>query len=238
MGSKQLDVCIIDDEAESRGKLREVLLSSGYVVREFSGARDFYANLLIKDCDAVILDMGLPHDEALSIAATLRQLQPPIGIVMMTAEDCIESRLKSLQGGADVCLTKSGDVREILAVTANLMGRLRADWERAVSPPSVQRPEEVLSEWGLSDDGWTLICPEGREVHLTAQERLFMRRILESPGVVVTRQELVLALGGDPYDYDPHRLEALVSRLRRKVGDVGFSLPLRAVRGKGYLYLV
>lgn len=62
-----------------------------------------------------------------------------------------------------------------------------------------------------------------------------MQRLWESAGEAVSREELAIALGGDPYEYDFHRLDTLVSRLRRKGNGIGLTLPLRAVRGTGYV---
>lgn len=237
MEARRLDVCIIDEKNRSRETLRELFSAAGYAVREFSGARDFYASMLVRNCDVVIFDMGLPHDESLSIAATLRQLQPPVGIIMTTEVDCVEHRLKGLRVGADACLVVPVDEREVLAVTANLLGRLRMRGGEPTPLPAAATTIGNPTSWSLSDEGWTLVCPGGEGVHLTVQERLFMQRILQTPGDAVSREELVNALGGDPYDYDLHRIEALVSRLRRKMKDAGFTLPLRSVRGKGYLFL-
>jgi two-component system, OmpR family, response regulator PhoP len=88
----------------------------------------------------------------------------------------------------------------------------------------------------LDDDGWTLAAPDGRRIALTTQERQFIGVLIAEGGRPVKRDALVLALGGDPYDYDLHRLDTLVSRLRKKADALGLDLPLRAVRGVGYLF--
>lgn len=71
---------------------------------------------------------------------------------------------------------------------------------------------------------------------LTEAERCVTGQLLASPGECVSRLTLMQALSGDSAQYDPHRLDALMSRLRRKAADAGLSLPLRAVRGMGYVF--
>jgi len=90
------------------------------------------------------------------------------------------------------------------------------------------------ARWGLDGDGWSLRCPDGSVVPLTRTERLLIERLLLTPGQLVTREALADALADG--DFDSHRLDSLVYRLRRKVADgCGASLPLDSIHGEGYM---
>jgi len=155
-----------------------------------------------------------------------------MGIIMLTARAQTEDRVRALLGGADVYMVKPVDLRELLAVIGSLARRLSA----SESLPA-NALETMASPWALSADGWTLFDPDGASLPLTAQERAFLQRLWQQAGEAVSREELAVAMGGDPYEYDFHRLDTLVSRLRRKAADLGLTLPLRAVRGMGYLFI-
>ncbi|MDR0183054.1 helix-turn-helix domain-containing protein [Lysobacter arvi] len=95
-------------------------------------------------------------------------------------------------------------------------------------------PDTESLRWRLDGDGWSLRCPDGRLVPLTRAERLVIERLLSTPGRLVTREALADAVAGG--DFDSHRLDSLVYRLRRKVADgCGASLPLDAIHGEGYV---
>ncbi len=228
-GLKKLEICIVEDEADLREELAETLIEAGFEVRSFSASRELYTALLDMPCNIAILDIGLSGEDGFSIAARLRNLGK-IGIIMLSARTEIEDRVRALQGGADVYLTKPVDLRELLAVVSSLARRLALP-----VPPATVSTEVAPNPWSFSADHWAVIAPNGTSLDLTAQERAFMQRLWESAGEAVSREELAIALGGDPYEYDFHRLDTLVSRLRRKGNGIGLTLPLRAVRGTGYV---
>jgi DNA-binding response OmpR family regulator len=90
--------------------------------------------------------------------------------------------------------------------------------------------------WRLDANGWCLIAPGGGMVALTMAERRVLGELVAATGEAVNRETLIAALTPDIYDFDPHRLETLVHRLRRKVTEgTGEALPLRAVHGVGYV---
>lgn len=235
-GLKKIEICLVEDEADLREELAGALLDVGFGVRAFSASRELYAALLMAPCNIVILDIGLPGEDGFSIAARLHNLgiMGIMGIIMLSARVAIDDRVRSLQSGADVYLTKPVDLRELVAVVSSLARRLAAPAPaQAVRPPDVST--STTPTWSLSADSWAVLAPDNTSLPLTAQERAFLMRLWACAGQAVSREELAIALGGDPYEYDFHRLDALVSRLRRKVIGLGFSLPLRAVRGTGYV---
>jgi two-component system, OmpR family, response regulator PhoP len=93
-----------------------------------------------------------------------------------------------------------------------------------------------VSRWQLEADGWRLVSPRGKIVALTAIEQCVLMTLMNTSEEPVLRESLIQALNHSSYDCDPHRLEMIIHRLRRKVlSQAKEMLPLLTVRGKGYL---
>src|SRR5690606_12569072 len=95
---------------------------------------------------------------------------------------------------------------------------------------------EPAADWQLQSDGWDLLhTRSGRVLALTEAERSFLAALFATPGQTVGRDQLIAALTDQPWNFDSHRIEVLVHRLRNRVRTVTDSpLPIRAIRGAGY----
>jgi len=92
--------------------------------------------------------------------------------------------------------------------------------------------------WRLGAEGWRLHAPSDRSVALSRSERRLLERLFAADGEPVSREQLIADLGESRHEFDPHRIEMLVHRLRRKVAaELGEPLPLRSVRGSGYVLI-
>jgi len=226
-------ICIIDDQPESRLAIHDALRQSGHEVLFFAELNDLYLHLLQAHCAIAILDTHrLPQDNA-TVIKTLRRIAPTIGIVGLLEGDDESQKLDLLQHGADYCIPRPGDPRELQIVVGNLLARLH----RLLGTPRNAPEPEDKSAWRLINDGWSLNSPDGREIGLTIKERQILLRLFGDAGEIVSREDLVRSLGEDIYDYDYSGLDALISRLRKKIADQGLTFPLRTVRGKGFLLL-
>jgi DNA-binding response OmpR family regulator len=113
-----------------------------------------------------------------------------------------------------------------------------ASLRRRLSASDRGVPAGPAPRWALVAGGWKLRTPDGVELSLGEAERVFLRMLFEQPGEPVERERLIAGMTESPADFDPHRLEVLLHRLRQRVrGASGHALPLRAVRGIGYLWL-
>ncbi|WP_303787238.1 response regulator transcription factor [Azovibrio restrictus] len=218
---------------EDHEALREMTMATladppAWLVRGYGSAEALLGELERHPLDIVILDVNLPGASGFSLARTLRQVAPDVGILMLTVRGKVEDKLLGYDSGADLYLPKPVDGNELRAAVRALARRL----QRQDAPPA---PEAAAPAWGLSADGWTFMDGQGKPLPLTAQERTFLQYLTARLGEAVSRESIAVALGEDPYEYDYHRLEVLVSRLRRKALEQGVDLPLRAVRGVGYV---
>lgn len=231
--SRPLRIALLEDDRELRERiLLPGLADFGFVVTGTGTAAELYRSMLTRTFDIVVLDMGLPDEDGLTVAQHLRDIST-MGIVMLTGNHGRRDRVQALTVGADAFLSKPVDI-EVLAATLHSLGRrLAAD----SSAPAALAPAPATT-WHLDTDGWRLLSPTGTALPLTAPERSLLGTLVAARGQPVTREALIAALCSDVYDFDPHRLEMLVHRLRRKAVDAGIDpLPLLTARGRGYLFV-
>jgi len=152
-----------------------------------------------------------------------------IGIVMLTGRGGTADRVHGLSMGADAYLAKPVNL-DVLAATLHSLGR------RLGSFAAVAAHDQARPGWRLHSNGWSLVAPGGGTVTLTLAERCVIGLLMSKAGEAVSRETLIAALTPDIYDFDPHRLETLIHRLRRKVSSgTREALPLRALHGVGYV---
>ncbi len=215
-----------DDRTFREDVLMPVLSHSGFSVVGMGGALELYRSMTRRSYDLVLLDIGLPDEDGFSIAAHLRGLAPRIGIVMLTGYDSTQDRLRGLRAGADAYLPKPVDMEEVVTTLRNL-----ARW---VVPEA--SPVHTHARWRLDERGWCILTPRGMQIELNLAERQVMAMLAAAAGMPVQREALIARLVKNAHDFDPHRLEMLIHRLRKKCQQAAEEeLPLRAVRSVGYV---
>ena len=223
-------VVLVEDDEELRGLLLADLAARGLQAVGLPSAERLYRHLAVQSCDVVVLDIGLPGEDGYSVTAHLRQLSS-VGIILLTARGGAAEMRRGMKHGADLFLTKPVDYDVLASGIVNLHARLS---RQAVQSVDIQA--KPLMNWSLGADDWTLRGPQDLQLPLLEAERAFLQPLFARPGQAVPREELIAALTDQPWDYDPHRLEVLLHRLRGRVkARFDCVLPVRAVRGKGYL---
>lgn len=215
-------VAVVEDDADLRDDIAFNLRDEGFLVSACVHAMELDAVLEESAVEVVVLDIGLPGEDGLSITRRLRRRWPQLGIVMLTARTGRTDRIEGLEEGADAYLGKPTDYRELALVVRALARRVM------VAPATLQ---------GLTLDAAAEILhlPDGGSIDLTPSESLLLARLARAPRQQASRNQLIEALGGDRYNYDERRLEALISRLRRKLAANGLPVSaLTAERGLGY----
>ncbi|MBV8657200.1 MAG: response regulator transcription factor [Burkholderiales bacterium] len=223
--SQALHVIVVEDDPDLREEIVIGLGALGFDCLGVPDAPSLYRRLVLRRPELVVLDVGLPGEDGYSVAAHLR-LTPHIGIVMLTARGALDDRVRGLDIGADAYLVKPVALEELASTLRSLARRLSTAVAQDNTPPG----------WRLDAGGWVLRAPDGGTVVLTATERVLIERLMSTAEKVVPRDELMMALAEDSPDYDPHRLDVLLSRLRRKMTDAGLDMPIHVVRGIGYIF--
>ena len=222
-------VAVVEDMPTLRDLIVDELCLRRCDVVGLDSAEALYRHMSVHRLDVVVLDIGLPGESGLEVASHLKQLAS-VGIVMLTGQGGAQIMAEGIRGGADIFLTKPVDYDLLSAAVFNLHRRLSG---QAVDKAAEPGPTKT---WSLVDGGWTLRSPELKDVTLNAAERAILLTLFERPGTPLSRDRLIEALTDEPAEFDPHRLEVLVHRLRAKARSaLSIALPLRAVRGMGYV---
>jgi len=222
-----LTVAVLEDD----DVLRERILIPGLVRFGFD-VHGFGSILALKKClasrtfELVILDIGLPDGSGFAVARELRERHPSMGLVVLTSRAEGADHVRGLAEGADSYLTKPVEL-EVLAANLHSLAR-------RLSPTGPTR--QTVTRWQLSVDEWCLISPSGKSAALTAAERKLCRRLFGHPGQLVEREALIESMTDQVHDFDAHRLDSMIHRLRSKaLSQCETALPLKAVQGRGYI---
>lgn len=237
-GMDRLTIAVVEDDPEFReAVLLPLLERSGFSVTGLGSALELYRSLLTRRYDLVLLDIGLPDECGIAIARHLRETLPDVGLVILSGNLAPEARMRGLQAGVDAYLCKPVEALELVATLRNLAQRVRAATDSAAAI-AVLNGEVVQAEggWWVDERGWRIRTPDGATLTLNQAERQVVALLAATSGAPVSREAMIEHLVEDVHDFDPHRLETLVYRLRQKCSrETGCELPLKTVRGVGYM---
>jgi len=233
-----ITIGLLEDDADFRSELALGLGGYGFDVRfTADDSVHFYRCFESTPTNVVILDANVPGDDGFSVATRLRALNS-VGIIMLTGRSALEDRVRGLEGGADVYMTKPVDLLELSSVIRSLVRRMRiSHMPTLITEEQEESASTNAPEWALQEGGWTLTDPAGRALNLSAQEKLFVGALVQASGSVVSRDILAQIFSpSDPDGFEVRRIDVLVSRLRSKAHSVGMKLPVVSVRGQGYVF--
>jgi len=198
---------------------------------------DEWQRLIQRADDIAIVDADLRGDSGHAIAARLR-MATSAGVLLLGSSEAREDRLLGLSMGVDHYLVKPVQARELELLIRNLHRRLtHAETLHHALTSSAAVPDDTEPRWRYDMSAWRLTTPDGVEIALSLAEYLLLGRLLEAPGEVVSRDELVEAMTRRKARIYSRHLDMVVSRLRRKVESAGpHKLPVQAARGLGYVF--
>jgi two-component system KDP operon response regulator KdpE len=199
-------VLVIEDEAPLRRALRIFLEAHDYEVVLAASGREGLDAAARDHPDVVILDLGLPDMDGVSVAAALRGWST-VPIVVLSARDAEPVKVAALDAGADDYVTKPFAMNEFLA-------RLRAALRRAA--PTEQERVVTTKDFEI-DLGSKQIHQNGKEVHLTPTEWQIVEVLARHRGKLVTQQQLLQQVWGPQYERETHYLRIYMSQIRRKL---------------------
>ena len=210
---------LVEDDPTLRAQLRAGLAEAGYAVDEADNGLDAQHLGLHDSFDAVILDLGLPQRDGLSVLQHWRAAGRTMPVLILTARDSWHEKVTGIDAGADDYLTKPFHMEELLARVRALIRRAQG-----LASPLLQHGPLAL------DTRSGRVTCDGQPVVLTSHEFRLLAYLMHRPGTVVSRSELTEHLYAQDFDRDSNTIEVFVGRLRRK-------LPpdtIETVRGMGY----
>jgi two-component system response regulator QseB len=213
-------ILLVEDDELLGDGLRVGLVQYGYTVDWLKDGLSADNALKTENFDAVVLDLGLPKMAGINVLQNLRARGTATPVIILTARESIDDRVKGLDSGADDYLTKPFDLDELCA-------RLRALQRRTTSraEPSLAHGNIVL------DPAAHTVKLNGEILNVSRREFSLLQKLLENAGRVLSREHLAQSLYGWGEDVDSNALEVHVHNLRKKFGQ-DF---IHTIRGIGYM---
>ncbi len=218
-------VLVVEDEHRMASYITRVLVEESFAV---DLARDGPSGLELAtsyDYDAVVLDLMLPQLDGLAVCRRLRAAGKTMPVLVVSARDMVEDRVRGLDAGADDYLVKPFAIEELLA-------RLRALQRRRHQAGGAS----VLSVGDLLlDPAARTVRRGGRSIALTAREYAVLEYFMRRPGSVLTRSMIAEHVWDFSFDHASNVVDVYVKHLRDKIDDAGKDSFIQAVRGVGYV---
>jgi two-component system OmpR family response regulator len=215
-------ILVVEDDANLNRQIKEALTDAGYAVDvAFDGEEGHFLGDT-EPYDAVVLDIGLPQMDGLSVLEEWRRAGKSMPVLLLTARDRWSDKVQGIDAGADDYVAKPFHMEEILA-------RLRALVRRAAGHAS----NEITAGSVRLDVKAGKVTVDGQSVKLTSHELRLLSYLMHHKGKVVSRTELTEHLYDQDFDRDSNTIEVFVGRLRKKLPEEC----IQTVRGLGYQIL-
>jgi two-component system OmpR family response regulator len=212
-------ILIVEDEPSLARQLRQTLEGAGYAVDSAEDGEEGQFLGETESYDAVILDLGLPEVDGLTVLDRWRKAGHKMPVLVLTARDSWSDKVAGLDAGADDYLAKPFQSEELIA-------RLRALIRRASGNAS----SELVAGDVRLDSRSGRVTLAGEPVKLTAQEYKLLSYLMHHKGKVVSRTELIEHIYDQDFDRDSNTIEVFITRIRKKLGaDL-----ITTIRGLGY----
>lgn len=217
-------ILLVEDHKRLAKTIVDGLGSFGFGVDAFATAEDGLAAKKHMAYDAVVLDLGLPDRDGMQVLSEMRLTDSATPVLILTARDAIDDRVTGLDRGADDYLLKPFAMKELAA-------RLRA---------LLRRPGRALGavlEIGnlCFDTSARHAKVNGTPIAISRRELVALELMMRRAGEVVTKMSLEDVLYGLTRDVNPNAVEAVVSRLRKRLEQAGADCTIHTLRGIGYL---
>ncbi|GKS92164.1 response regulator transcription factor [Acidovorax sp. SUPP2539] len=214
-------VLLVEDDPMIGEAIQGALKDASYAADWVKDGQTALTTMGCQHYDLVLLDLGLPGKDGLDVLASIRSMDNPIPLLIITARDCLDDRLRGLDGGADDYVSKPFQMAELLA-------RMRAVLRRKGGTAA-----PVLSNGVVSLDPATKEASVngGSQLQLSNREFSLLQALLVRPGAILSRGELEDRIYGWGEEVESNAVEFLIHALRRKLG----SEIIKNVRGVGWM---
>ncbi len=214
-----MKILVVEDEPRLGEQILETLENNGWVPELSQDGIDALYRATSEGWDAIVLDLGLPKLDGLTVLKGIRDENINTPVVILSARDTLSQRVEGLNAGADDYLTKPFEMVELTA-------RLRAQLRRASGNAS---PVMQIGDLSL-DTRSSKVLWQGQAVSLTALEYKVVAYFMHNPEKVISRTELVEHIYKQDFDRDSNTIEVFIGRIRKKIAPK----IIKTVRGLGY----
>jgi len=218
-------VLVVEDDLNVARQVSDTLRQAMYVVDVVHDGEEGQFRGNTEPYDVVILDLGLPKLDGLSVLRQWRQMGREMPVLILTARDTWREKVAGLRAGADDYLAKPFELEELLARVEALIRR------------SSGHASSVLECGPLTlDVSTTRLTVAGRPVELTALEFRTLAHLMHHEDQVVSKTELTEHLYDQDFERDSNVIEVFIGRLRKKMDPDSTINPIETLRGRGYRF--
>jgi DNA-binding response OmpR family regulator len=219
-------VLLVEDEVEIQSFLQRSLTEAGYQVEAAGDARTAERMTIESTHDVLVVDLGLPDEDGLSLILRLRQLGLRAPVLILSARRSVDDRVRGLEQGGDDYLTKPFALAELLARLRNLVKRNSSSVAEAARLRVLDLELDLLRREASRG---------GEILNLTPQEFVLLEYLCRNAGRVVTRSMILDEVWGMRIQPDTNVVDVHIYRLRGKVDTEGRRSLIRTLRGVGYV---
>lgn len=217
-----MKILVIEDDEVIAELLREGLEDAGYTVDVAGNGTVGLDQALRGDYSLIVLDLMLPGQDGWTVCETLRRRRSTVPILMLTARDAVDDRIKGLELGADDYLTKPFEFRELLARVRAHLRRDRVHRSRVIQVADLE-----------IDTGARSVRRGGKEIYLTPREYALLEALAANEGRTLTRDEIVERVWNDDESYS-NTVSVHITALRKKIDADHPQRLIHTVHGVGY----
>ena len=214
-----MKILVVEDDLSLAGQIMTAVEQAGWVAESALDGLEAVYQVTEQSFDAVILDLGLPRLDGLSVLRSMRDQNIHLPVIILSARDTLHDRIEGLNAGADDYLCKPFQMAELIA-------RLRAQIRRGSGQTS---PVITIGELSL-DTRTSAVYWQGQPLKLTALELKILSYMMHNSGRIISRSELIEHIYRQDFDRDSNTIEVFIRRIRQKVGHN----MIETVRGLGY----
>jgi len=218
-------IYIVEDDKNIREIEAFALRNSGYQIRDFECAAQFYAKMEEKLPNLILLDVMLPDEDGLNIVKRIRSNPESrkIPVIMVTAKTTEIDKVKGLDMGADDYITKPFGVMELISRVKALLRRCEGEED-----------EKFYTVGGLVlDIEKHSVSVDGEIVELTYKEYELLRLLMQNTGIVTSRDAIMERVWGTDFEGESRTLDMHIKTLRQKLGSAG--VMIKTIRNVGYI---
>ncbi len=219
-----MQLLLVEDDRDLRRFLSKAFREEGYGVTESDSGDRALDRALSGDYSCIVLDVMLPGRDGFSVVEEMRRRGVPTPVLLLTARDELEARVRGLEGGADDYVTKPFDLPELIA-------RVHALIRRA----ELRHQDTTVTVGDLMLDPLKRrVTQGGRVVDLSPREFALLEFLMRNAGRTVSRSRIAEAVWNYKFDPETNVVDVYVNYLRKKLSFGDRSAPIRTVRGTGY----
>jgi DNA-binding response OmpR family regulator len=218
---KTINIVVVEDNLALQELMVDHLIKDGYAVHGVGDADELADRMASEQIDILVLDINLPGENGLSIASRLREVNPGLYIVMMTARTSEKDKMQGYESGADIYLTKPASPAEVSAAISSIYRRIKVYQNDRLTLSLNLQKKQIVGRKGT--------------VNLGSMEVILLKSLAEAPNQKLDYWRMLELIDKQPTEKDKAALGVQVFRLKQKISEAsGEEIVIKSIFNEGY----